>query len=66
MHKLGYYYLPGGKKIALQISSATNKFRYTTNDNKIELPNIESIINLLDQNPPFDNSSELSQFDKVR
>lgn len=66
MHKLGYYYLPEGKKIALQISSTTNKFRYTTNDNKIELPNIESIINLFDQNPPFNNSSELSHFEKIR
>ena len=66
MHKLGYYYLPEGKKIALQISSTTNKFRYTTNDNKIELANTESIINLFDQNPPFDNSSKLSHFDKVR
>jgi hypothetical protein len=67
MHKLGYYYLPEGKKIALQISSATNKFRYTTNvKSKIYLPEVESISNLFSKNPPFDISSELSYFDQVR
>ena len=58
IHKLGYYYLPSGKKIALDISSATNKYRYTTNNsNKVELPNCELISNLLAQTPPFDISS---------
>jgi len=66
MHKLGYYYLPSGKKLALQISSATNKFRYTTSDNKIELPDIESIENLFNQDPPFDITNESSHFYKVR
>jgi hypothetical protein len=66
MHKLGYYYLPLGKQIALQISSATNKFRYTTNDRKLNLPNMESISNLFSQIPPFDNNSNLSHFEKVR
>lgn len=58
IHKLGYYYLPEGKKIALAISSATNKYRYTTNNSsKVELPNCELISKLLAQTPPFDISS---------
>lgn len=66
MHKLGYFYLPLGKQIALKISEATNKYRYTTNNSKVELPDIESIIKLFDQTPPFDNSSNLSHFGQVR
>ena len=39
IHKLGYYYLPEGKKIVLEISLATNKYRYTTNSSsKVKLP----------------------------
>lgn len=58
IHKFGYYYLPEGKKIALDISSATNKYRYTTNNSsKVELPNWELISKLLAQTPPFDISS---------
>lgn len=68
IHKLGYYYLPEGKKIALQISSATNKYRYTTNNSlsKIELPSVDSIMKLLDQIPPFDISSNRSHFELIR
>jgi hypothetical protein len=68
IHKLGYYYLPEGKKIALQISSATNKYRYTTNNSliKIELPSEDSIIKLLDQTPPFDISANRSHFELIR
>ena len=68
IHKLGYFYLPEGKQIALQISSSTNKYRYTTKDdlNKIGLPSIESILNLFKQTPPFDISSGRSHFDLVR
>ena len=67
MHKFGYYYLPEGKKIALQISSATNKYRYTTNiSNKIELPDYDSISKLLAQTPLFDVASGRSHFDLVR
>ena len=58
IHKLGYYYLPEGKKIALEISQSTNKYRYTTNNsNKVELVNWELISKLLAQTPPFDISS---------
>jgi hypothetical protein len=58
IHKLGYYYLPEGKKIALDISSATNKYRYTTNNSsKVELPRWELISKLLAQTPPFYISS---------
>lgn len=68
IHKLGYYYLPEGKKIALQISSATNKYRYTTNNslNKIGLPSEDSIMKLLDQIPPFDIFSNSSHFELIR
>ena len=68
LHKLGYFYLPEGKQIALQISSSTNKYRYTTkNDlNKLRLPSIESILNLFEQTPPFDISSGRSHFELVR
>lgn len=58
IHKLGYYYLPEGKKIALEISQSTNKYRYTTNNsNKVELVNCELISKLLAQTPPFDIST---------
>lgn len=66
IHKLGYFYLPEGKKIALQISSATNKSRYTTNLTKTELPSDESISKLLAQTPPFDISSGRSHFGLVK
>jgi len=69
IHKLGYFYLPEGKQIALQISSSTNKYRYTTAKdslNKIGLPSIESILNLFKQTPPFDISSHRSHFELVR
>ena len=66
IHKLGYFYSPEGKKIALQISSATNKFRYTTSLKKTELPSDESISKLLAQTPPFDISSGRSHFELVR
>lgn len=58
IHKLGYYYLPEGKKIALAISSATNKYRYTTNNSsKVQLPQVELLSKLLAQSPPFDISA---------
>jgi len=67
MHKFGYYYLPEGKKIALQISSGTNKHRYSTNDlNKTELPSVDSISRLFAQTPPFDVNSGRSHFELVR
>nr|UPX01507.1 LAGLIDADG endonuclease [Fusarium boothii] len=69
IHKLGYFYLPEGKQIALQISSSTNKYRYTTAKgslNKIGSPSIESILNLFKQTPPFDISSDRSHFELVR
>lgn len=67
MHKFGYYYLPEGKKIALQISSGTNKYRYSTNDlNKTELPSVDSISRLFAKTPPFDVISGRSHFDLVR
>lgn len=67
MHKFGYYYLPEGKKIALQISSGTNKYRYSTNDlNKTELPSVYSISELFAQTPPFNVNSGSSHFDLVR
>ena len=68
IHKFGYYYLPEGKKIALQISSGTNKYRYTTSTiaNKIELPSEDSISKLLAQPAPFDIASGLSHFELAR
>lgn len=56
MHKFGYYYLPEGKKIALQISKGTNKYRYSNSKNLSisDLPDKESISKLLAQTPPFD------------
>ena len=67
MHKFGYYYLPEGKRIALQISSATNKYRYSSNNlNKTELPSDYSISKLFAQTPPFDVNSNRSHFELVR
>lgn len=67
MHKYGYYYLPEGKKLALQISSATNKFRYTNSAaNNIELPNEDSISKLLALPAPFDISRGLAHRGLVR
>ena len=44
------------KKIALQISKGTNKYRYSNSKNLsiLELPDKESISKLLAQTPPFD------------
>ena len=68
MHKFGYYYLPEGKKMALQISSGTNKYRYTSAkiENKIGLPSDDSISKLLALAPPLDVTSNLTHFDLVR
>jgi hypothetical protein len=67
IHKFGYYYLPEGKKIALQISSATNKYRYTTSiAQKIELPSADTISKLLARPAPFDVASGLSHFELAR
>jgi len=68
IHKFGYYYLPEGKKIALQISSGTNKYRYTTTNiaNKIELPSEDSISKLLARPAPFDVASGLSHLELAR
>lgn len=67
MHKFGYYYLPDGKKISLQISSGTNKYRYSSNDlNKTELPSVYPISELCAQTPPFKVNSGSSHFGLVR
>jgi hypothetical protein len=66
IHKFGYYYLPEGKKLALQISSATNKFRYTNAANKVELPSEDSISKLLALPAPFDISRGLTHFKLAR
>jgi hypothetical protein len=69
IHKFGYYYLPEGKKIALQISSGTNKYRYSSNKahlSQIELPSNESISKLLLQTAPFDVNSGRSHLDLAK
>lgn len=67
MHKYGYYYLPEGKKLALQISLATNKFRYTNSvANDIVLPSEDSIFQLLALPAPFDISKGLTHLELVR
>jgi hypothetical protein len=68
MHKLGYSFLPEGRKIALQISSGTNKYRYTTSnaENQPTLPSEESITKLFAQPAPFDISSGMSHFKLAR
>src|SRR5690349_6475068 len=59
MHRFGYNYLPEGKIIVLQISSATNKYRYSNSKelSRTELPSEESIANILAMAPPFDVSA---------
>jgi hypothetical protein len=53
--------------MALEISSATNKYRYTTNNlRKIELPSNEFISKLFSQTPPFDISTGRSHFELVK
>lgn len=67
MHKLGYYYLPEGKKIALQISMSTNKHRLTTfKGNRVSLPSEESISKLFSRPAPFDVNKGKSHFELVR
>jgi hypothetical protein len=69
LHKFGYYYLPEGKKIALQISTGTNKYRYSTNDlkkDKVTLPSADSISKLLAPTPPFDISSDRGHLELVK
>lgn len=69
LHKYGYYHLPDGKKLVLQISSGTNKYRYSTNDpnkDKLGLPSEDSICKLLAKTPPFDVNSGRSHFDLSR
>lgn len=67
MHKLGYYYLPEGKKIALQISMSTNKYRLTSfKGNQVSLPSEESISKLFSGPAPFDVNKGKSHFELVR
>lgn len=68
MHKFGYYYLPEGKRIALQISIGTNKYRYTTYkaENQPSLPSEDSISKLLAQPAPFDVASGLSHLELAK
>lgn len=66
IHRFGYIKLEEGKKIAMQISSSTNKFRYSTADIQSELPSVESIMDLFSQTPPFDCSSGQSYTELVR
>lgn len=68
MHKFGYSFLPEGRKIALQISSGTNKYRYTTSnaENQPTLPSEESITKLFAQPAPFDVLSGMSHFELAR
>lgn len=66
IHKYGYYYLPSGKKLALQISTATNKYRYTNTINNVELPSHDQISELLATTPPFDVTTGKSHFDLAR
>lgn len=67
IHRFGYYYLPEGKKIALQISSATNKYRYSTSIlNKTELPSDDNVSRLLAKTPPFDITNGRSHFELAR
>jgi len=67
MHKLGYYYLPDGKKIALQISMSTNKHRLTSSkENQVSLPSEESISKLFSMAAPFDVNKGKSHFELVR
>jgi len=76
IHRFGYFYLPEGKKIALQISSATNKNRYSTKklnktelaspQGSAELPSVEAISKLLALQPPFDITRGRSHFEMIR
>lgn len=53
--------------MALQISSTTNKYRYTTSKvNVTELPSHDDICKLLSMAPPFDLTKVSSHFDLVR
>jgi len=40
LHKLGYFYMAEGRKLAYKISAYTNKGRYSTNPNQIECPSL--------------------------
>lgn len=68
IHKFGYYYLPQGKKMALQISSGTNKYRYSSTniESETKLPSEDTISKLLEISPPFDITSGLTHFNLAR
>jgi hypothetical protein len=65
----GYYYLPEGKKLFLDISDIINK-RYSTNcleniDNKIA-DIFERSVSIFEKDPPFDVKTNIPHVDNVR
>ncbi len=67
MFKFGYYCLAEGRQILLQISKATNKYRYTNSVKPlVKLPSDSVISKILSLPAPFDISSGKSHFELAK
>ena len=52
LHKLGYFYLQEGRKLAYLISQYVNTGRYSTNPNQVQAPSLTEIKKVLNLNLP--------------
>ena len=60
LHKFGYFYVPEGKNLVLDISISINKARYSNNPDPKSLPNLEQINNVIDIKLPIELLPELT------
>jgi hypothetical protein len=69
-HKLGYFYLPEGRKLAHKISVYANKGRYSTNPNRTMLPSsfpsLSEINKVLDLRLPVTLEAEMLHTDLAK
>jgi hypothetical protein len=52
-HKLGHFYLPEGRDLVYKISQYVNKGRYSTNPNRVAVPSLSDINQVLDLKLPI-------------
>ena len=60
LHKFGYFYVPEGKNLVLDISISINKARYSNNPYPKSLPGLEQINNVIDIKLPIELLPELT------
>lgn len=68
LHKKGYYYLPEGRQLFVDISNNINKFRYSTtpktDEKSVTLTEIlKRSDDIFETNPPFDINSGKSHME---